>query len=75
MIEAVVLRPLPYRDPGRIVLLADPQEPEDGRAHASIPGQRCGRSEGSMLTVKGLRKTCATRYGNFARALDLLRSR
>jgi hypothetical protein len=28
-----------------------------------------------MLTVKGLRKTCATRYGNFARALDLLRSR
>ena len=30
VIEAVVLRPLPYRDPGRIVLLANSQEPEEG---------------------------------------------
>jgi putative ABC transport system permease protein len=30
VIEAVVLRPLPYRDPGRLVLLADSQDSEDG---------------------------------------------
>jgi predicted permease len=30
VIEAVVLRPLPYRDPGRLVLLADSQDAEDG---------------------------------------------
>src|ERR1022692_3403194 len=30
VIEAVVLRPLPYRDPGRIVLLANSEEPEEG---------------------------------------------
>ena len=30
VIEAVVLRPLPCRDPGRLVLLADSQDSEDG---------------------------------------------
>ncbi len=31
VIEAVVLRSLPYRDPNRLVLLADSQDSEDGR--------------------------------------------
>ena len=30
VIEAVVLRPLPYRDPSRLVLLADSQDSVDG---------------------------------------------
>src|SRR4029077_3636199 len=30
VIEAVLLRPLPYKDPARLVLLANPQDPEDG---------------------------------------------
>jgi predicted permease len=30
VIEAVVLRPMPYADPGRLVLLADSADPEDG---------------------------------------------
>jgi len=30
VIEAVVLRSLPYRDPNRLVLLADSQDSEDG---------------------------------------------
>jgi macrolide transport system ATP-binding/permease protein len=30
VIEAVILRPLPYKDPAGLVLLADPQNPEDG---------------------------------------------
>jgi putative ABC transport system permease protein len=30
VIEAVVLRPLPYADPARLVLLADSADPEDG---------------------------------------------
>ncbi len=30
VIEAVILRPLPYRDPGQIVLVANSQEPEEG---------------------------------------------
>jgi predicted permease len=30
VIEAVVLRPLPYRDPGRLILLADSQDSEEG---------------------------------------------
>jgi predicted permease len=30
VIEAVLLRPLPYDDPGRLVLLTDPQDPDDG---------------------------------------------
>jgi putative ABC transport system permease protein len=30
VIEAVILRTLPYRDPGRLVLLADSQDSEDG---------------------------------------------
>jgi len=30
VIEAVVLRPLPYRNPTRLVLLADPEDLEDG---------------------------------------------
>jgi predicted permease len=30
VIEAVVLRPLPYRDPTRMVILANSQEPEEG---------------------------------------------
>ena len=29
VIEAVVLRPLPYRDPGRLLLVSDPQDPKD----------------------------------------------
>jgi hypothetical protein len=30
VIEAVILRPLPYKDPGHLVLLADSGNPEDG---------------------------------------------
>src|SRR6476659_9978558 len=30
VIEAVTLRPLPYKDPARLVLLADPQNPDGG---------------------------------------------
>jgi predicted permease len=30
VIEAVILRPLPYKDPARLVLLADSQDPEGG---------------------------------------------
>src|ERR1700732_1721990 len=30
VIEAVILRQLPYKDPGRLVLLADSGSPEDG---------------------------------------------
>ena len=30
VIEAVMLRPLPYKDPNRLVLLADSNDPEDG---------------------------------------------
>jgi predicted permease len=30
VIEAVLLRPLPYRNPGRLALLTDPQDPIDG---------------------------------------------
>jgi predicted permease len=30
VIEAVLLRPLPYRDPGRLIILTDPQDQADG---------------------------------------------
>src|SRR5271155_4322687 len=30
VIQAVLLRPLPFHDPGRLVFLADPQDPQDG---------------------------------------------
>ena len=30
VIEAVVLRPLPYKDPEHLALLADAQDPQDG---------------------------------------------
>jgi hypothetical protein len=30
VIEAVLLRPLPYKDPGRVILLTDPQDQADG---------------------------------------------
>lgn len=30
VIEAVLLRPLPYRDPSRLMHLTDPQDPQDG---------------------------------------------
>jgi putative ABC transport system permease protein len=30
VIQAVLLRPLPYQDPNRLMLLADPQDPQDG---------------------------------------------